>query len=666
MPAMGASPSRVLLLILAVAAVVVGGLFLAFSDRAESGVTSGSEPVSKSTEDPLRDALEFGSEPESVRSDAPRTSAERTASTRTKRRIVVTGNVIDARTRAPVPDAEVRATAGPFPDAPLEHASARSDEQGRYAVELEVPAHLRGSNPWMVRVDAIDVRFRSAWEQLEESDFRPDPGDAARSVAVHDFFVEPLSGLRGRLVRESDGRPIAGGTATLVALEGPHKAPRLIVEAETDEEGRFLILVGSVEPGNLAVLGSAGGFLPKVLPVVLEPAHVGDAGTLARGEGVCIEGTVANSDGSRLLANHVYVRSSARDEVSFHAGTYEWAMRGEELVPHQSRVRIGASGEFRICGLSPEEYSLMAGFSFGCGFGSPAEARVRAPASGVRLEFDQCVFRIRALDAKTGSPVPGVGFRFDSPGMVCPDLDRVRVVLAQPGVEYPGRIVAEGYRSLPVILPALTACEVRELEFRIEPLATVVVTIVVLSPEGKPVVEVEGGMFRTGAGADDSDPPITFLHSSQDGRHELPSLAPGTYIVAIEPARRYGAVGATWLARELELEVREGTGPIEVRLEEGGLVSARVSKVGGESIEANTWLWHGTPEPSLVDWHDGSSGYMGWLPKESEARLVRPLRPGPWSFRFDAEGCVARDVVVQVVAGQTVPIEVELEPDSPR
>jgi hypothetical protein len=111
-----------------------------------------------------------------------------------------------------------------------------------------------------------------------------------------------------------------------------------------------------------------------------------------------------------------------------------------------------------------------------------------------------------------------------------------------------------------------------------------------------------------------------------------------------------------------------GTNPIEVRLEEGGLVQASVTKKDGTPVDARTSLVR-TPqsEPELIEWrNDSGAGFNGWIPKQSLAHLAKPLPAGPWTLRFEANGCTSQDVVVNVVAGTTTPISVELEPRPPR
>jgi hypothetical protein len=286
----------------------------------------------------------------------------------------------------------------------------------------------------------------------------------------------------------------------------------------------------------------------------------------------------------------------------------------------------------------------------------------------VRIPISTALYRLKVYDARSSAKIDRARFHFDDiADFDCPISDD-GFIATDPSIESPGQIVAEGYRSLKCSLPALAPSEVRSLEFRLEPQGELVVaTLVVTSPTGGPVQDVEV-KISADAGEFDSQGPIPKMsHTAPDGRHELPQLPPGTYHLEIEPWRDGDPSVETWLGAEIELQVREGMGPVEVRLEEGGLVQATVTMQDGTPVDARTLLVR-TPEsePELIDWRNEAGTFAGWIPRQMSLRLAEPLAPGPWTLRFEAEGCESQDVVVNVIAGDTTTIAVVLEPEQPR
>jgi hypothetical protein len=108
--------------------------------------------------------------------------------------------------------------------------------------------------------------------------------------------------------------------------------------------------------------------------------------------------------------------------------------------------------------------------------------------------------------------------------------------------------------------------------------------------------------------------------------------------------------------------------PVEVRLEEGGLVQVSVVKAAGGSVDARTWLLR-TPSdpPEPIDWVDDAGGiFGGWIPENATLHLREPLAAGRWTLRFEAIECLSKDVEVFVEAGKRESIQVALDPASPR
>jgi hypothetical protein len=604
-----------------------------------------------------------------VRADASKTEEPRVAAPVGTAMLVVKGTVRDERSGSPVPSVDVDASAGPLPGDKHALDKTTTDDSGRFVLSVAIPSDLPWDRKvWAVQVSARGERFKRAFTQLRPADFEPDPAHPGTYLATHDFAIKLLFTLRGRLVRESDGTGIANGGVDLVSLANASTKPMSIAESSTDEAGRFSIQQESAVPDKIAVLGFASGFLAKMVPASWDATRAVDLGDIALAEGACLEGFVQTADGSAPAANQITASTQARgdDWVYFHAGSL--ALRNGVLVPQWARAPIGPDGKFRLCGLAPGEYTLSVSY-LGCRTGSRMDFRdVRAPASGVRLQVAAAVYRLRALDARTGEPLERAQFIFDGPPEFGCALDPDYVVATDPGLESPGRIVAAGHRALKCTLPALAPSEVRKLEFRLEPLPPQIApTIVVTSPKGAPVEEIEVNIRSETPEVEGQGPLPSFGNRAPDGRHVLPKLVPGDYRIDVEPRRQGNPAAEMWLRATIELRVREGMEPKRVELVEGGLVRATVRNSNGDPIDARTSLVRTEEgEPELIDWRTDTGIFGGWIPKHTAVRLAKPLPAGEWTLRFEADGFKKRDVRVRVDGGGTSVIEAVLEPVEPR
>jgi hypothetical protein len=118
---------------------------------------------------------------------------------------------------------------------------------------------------------------------------------------------------------------------------------------------------------------------------------------------------------------------------------------------------------------------------------------------------------------------------------------------------------------------------------------------------------------------------------------------------------------------KIELRVREGMEPVKVQLAEGGLVQAAVKKANGEGVHARTSLVRtAESKPEQLDWRNDTGTFAGWIPKQTTVRLTKPLPPGRWTMRFEADYCKSKDIHVDIERGQTTTVEVSLEPSEPR
>jgi hypothetical protein len=626
------------------------------SELAPAPLAAASPPADESSRAPSLDVT--------VESSARRQDTVATSTSVSSWTLNLSGSVLDSQSHSAVPGVEIEASVAPLPSEVRTTAKTTSDEQGHYTLALGISAGLAWDpNVWAVQLNASGDRFKSVFRMLHPADFLPDPKNAGTFVATHDIEVKLLLALRGRLVRESDRTPIAHGTATLLSSADSSSLPQSIANATTDEAGHFIVRLETPVPGANAVLGTASGFLAKMVPVALDPRHSVDIGDVALGEGSCLEGTVTTADGSVPVATEVTAQTRAQGDAWMFLQAGSWALRDGILVPKMARAPIGPDGRFRLCGLVPDEYFLSLSYP-GCRTGTKLDSiEARAPATNLRIQTLAAVYRLRVLDAQSGNALERAQFVFDGPsGMAC-WIERNFVIATDPAIESPGRIVAEGYRALKCTLPALAASEVRDLEFRLEPLPQQVApTIVVTSRTGDPVKDVEVDIQGDATELSGQGPLPRLSHSAKDGRHVLPKLVPGTYEVKVEPRRDGVPSAEMWLGVTFELHVRESMEPVPIQLEEGGLVQAVVKNANGEAVDARTSLLPTTEsKPEPLDWRNDTGSFVGWIPKQMTVRLAKPLPPGRWTLRFEADGCVIKDVQVNIEQGQTSAIEVSLE-----
>jgi hypothetical protein len=662
--------SRAVLLALAIAAVAaVAALFalMGTEPRTEPQISDPTAPPPKSEP---RGALEGTAGQATERTDAPEAEARRTNPPPGGRKLGVQGTVVDARTRAGVPGVDVEAVLQPRAGGEAARGKAVTDAQGRYAIDLPPASGFDwSSSGWVVQVTASGDRCRPVQNRLPPARFPSDPAVEGGAPAVCDFEVQLLLALRGRIVSEPGDVPIVGATATLLRTGEEGWVPQPIVSAKTDEGGRFLIQTDEADPDHVAVLGTASGYLGKLVPAVADPSRAVDLGDIALGQGACLEGIVATANGSPPLATEIIASRRAGGSARLFLDADTWELHDGAALRDNARGAIGADGRFSLCGLSQGAYDLRLAYA-GCRTASStASIEVRAPATGLSLQVSEAVYRLKVSDARNGQRIPRARFVFDEPAGLDCWIEGNNVVATDAGVESPGVIVAEGYRSLRCTLPALAASEVRDLDFRLQVMtAQVACLLVVKSPQGAPVEHVEVEIRGDAGELEEQGALPRMAHSAPDGVHELPKLAPGTYRIEVEPDREANPGAGMWLGTTLEVRVREGMDPVEVRLEEGGLVQVSVVKAAGGSVDARTWLLR-TPSdpPEPIDWVDDAGGiFGGWIPENATLHLREPLAAGRWTLRFEAIECLSKDVEVFVEAGKRESIQVALDPASPR
>ena len=162
--------------------------------------------------------------------------------------------------------------------------------------------------------------------------------------------------ITGRLVDES-GQPIPNG-AVYVRKAGPPSGPNRSLG--TDDDGRFH--ADDLAPGAYFVSAYAPGYVPATETVEREYYRAGDVVTLRVMKGGVITGTVTNSSGEPVVGVRVNA-IRVRDGESR-------AIRGASQSGNSRQA--DDRGVYRIYGLTPGTYLIMASGSSQMGFGASA------------------------------------------------------------------------------------------------------------------------------------------------------------------------------------------------------------------------------------------------------------------------------------------------------
>ncbi|MGC4052001.1 MAG: carboxypeptidase-like regulatory domain-containing protein [Paludibaculum sp.] len=269
----------------------------------------------------------------------------------------VEGTVVDARTQAGIPGAQVGAMM--VQDGA---AAARSTGLGGFT-DNNGKFRLTKLKPGSYRIFA------------EKADFTPvrrgplllpvlEEGRELKGIRVE---LQPLATVSGRVVDEY-GEPVSGATVQLTPRAGTSRRPSIVPiggTASTDDRGVFLIhralpgqyLLAASHMESRSVIypirgGGVTGYVTTYLPGVSDPAQAQPVAVTPGSEQTGLE--------IQLRREPVYrVRGVVLDESGARVPRFMVNVRTDTgLVPLPSRPFL--NGQFELEGLRPGQYSLLA------------------------------------------------------------------------------------------------------------------------------------------------------------------------------------------------------------------------------------------------------------------------------------------------------------------
>ena len=447
--------------------------------------------------------------------------------------------------------------------------STLADEAGRYAIKLGPGEYSLAASATGYAPDTVQV--------------------SAKRDETIDFKLDPASGIRGTVVRKSDGAPAAGAKITLE--QRSDRRWNAASETSADAEGRFVFDDLSAGEFQLSArLGPLAGHLSRTLAVTI--AQTTDA--------VTIELVLARTLSGRTISTQRKpvpgARVRLRDPMPFSNTS-----AGDETVS-------GADGRWKIEGVFPGKYVAVASADGHAVAKSDEIDATAADKSGIDLTLpDGAVVTGRVLSAD-GAPVEGatvnVFVRPQNGEKGAPDwlsgtqgYDRTRVD-GRFHVDNLGsgsaRIEASHDRLGIAKVPAfgLAPGETHEVEIRLHDAASIAGTV--RYEDGAPADKstVVGTSHGRGFASDTTGP---------DGKYELRALEAGSWSVVATRLKTYFPNHEDPGAKEVEVAASQHATGIDLVIARPGpgisglVVDHAGTPVADASIEARAENRFGEP-----------------------------------------------------------------------
>lgn len=660
-------PLHGLLLLVVLAALLVGGLLWIGTDHANSGPggpgpaaelptrSNGAETELSAPESEAQAALRNGGASASA---APRALA---AGTEIKAKSALSGRVVGPDGRGVAKAKVYGAPAEGFDFLPLDaidlkrmpwarRADAETDAEGRFQLDVGEQTHVK-----------LAVRA---------SGFAP--LDAERTLArgeheLGDVQLEQGVLLEGR-VRDPQGRPVAQAEIvsqprqTGFAFAGFSRSRKPL--ARTDAQGRFTIDMLASGPWRLLV--SSEDHPDKAFEGLTERPGAREANLdFVLDEGAEIQGRVTGAKPGDLASLQVSAQPRAETDEGQNGPVF-----GPDGFQMPRRAKVGADGAFHLRGLKPNQnYRLTAQREeanfFAFGGGGRGGVNAKSGDRGVEVPvLPEPAIVCQVVDAASGAAVTEMdvkaGYRWMMPLMGTDNQvqrsfpeGKVRFERLPPRMGFGGggdklklRIDATGYKSYES--PELEPAGAQDIDLglvRLERAPVCRVEVLDLATRG-PLVGAEvtlrlsdGGdegrmVFRTarGGSARSNDESSSHGTTGADGKVVLSSFPGKRATLEVRHADR-----APYRGEPIVLE--ESSDHEEtVRLGRGGEVLVRVSDAQGRPV-ASVEIEHDGGDGSAAGAFVGRMNAEG--PTRTDARGELPfahLRPGTHKFRLAQEG----------------------------
>jgi hypothetical protein len=518
-------------------------------------------------------------------------------------------------------------------------ADATTGADGTYA--LDVPA--------LAKASPLEQSLRTVRAYAFAPGHRPSPRKEVEAVAAGgereaDFVLAPGATLVGRVVA-ADGRPMVWASVVLC-----HEVSDERSYASTDGGGRYAI---PIEAGGRHVLSATrdgGGSASR--PLDLDPARDEAATDLVLVGPGAIEGRAVHPDGS--AAPSLVVQATAEPWEERRGACEAW---GDGL--RQTQATTDADGRFRLAGLRPGRYHVFPAAEPGSG---------AVHETGERDARIACAQHRLVVLVRDGAGVPLRGASYSATGETddtsfsgagsVHSLDASVVLPVEPGMRMRVDLTAGDLTgSADLVVPD---------DGWTHPL-----TVVVGTPGGTGRVRVtarslDGGEvpFRAELQSAIGGVPSVQAFSNAEGGLS-PAVPAGRYELTAWPGRVEGQEGREpFVPVRSRVEVRGGaTVSVPVEARAGGRVRLTL-RGDGAAIDAGRLVVElrggdGDVRP-LHSFRAGGGEAQGLV-------LGRPgtsdeaVPPGRWVLRVSGPGVRTEERVVDVVAGETVSVDVLLQ-----